>query len=75
MLRECGRLLTHRGLYKESREELTPVRNDWLSAIPPVATAVMLTANPRAAARLAAKGWGAHLLTRETIATIRERIG
>jgi len=74
ILRECGRLLTRRGRHKDSHEELTPVGTDWVSAIPAFATAVILTANPRAAPRLATKGWGAHLLTPAAMGTIRDRI-
>ena len=34
LLRECRQLLSHRGPYSGSREELTPLRWDRLSAVP-----------------------------------------
>jgi predicted ATP-grasp superfamily ATP-dependent carboligase len=76
VLRECWRLLTKGGPYAGSVEELTPVRTDWLSFIPPTATALWLMATPAAAHYLPSKGWGSHLLTPQTISTIRNmRVG
>jgi predicted ATP-grasp superfamily ATP-dependent carboligase len=68
ILRECRQLLTGSGAYADSTEELTPVRLDWLSAVPLAMTALLLLAAPRLAASLARRGWGAHLLD---IASIR----
>ncbi len=62
LIREGWRLLTGGGPYAESTEELTPVRLDWVSGVPLVVTAIFLLAAPRLANRLAAAGWGAHLL-------------
>lgn len=62
LFRECGDLLRRRGRYAESREELTPVRSDWLSAVPLTLTAALLLLAPSLAGPLAAKGWGDHLL-------------
>jgi hypothetical protein len=62
LIREGWRLLTGGGPYAESTEELTPVRLDWVSGLPLVVTAIFLLAAPRLANRLAAAGWGAHLL-------------
>ena len=62
LIREGWRLLTGGGPYAESIEELTPVRLDWISAVPLVITAMFLLATPRLANRLAAAGWGEHLL-------------
>jgi glutathione synthase/RimK-type ligase-like ATP-grasp enzyme len=62
LLRECWRLLTNADPYAASYEELTPVRSDWLSAVPLVMTAILLFASPKFAARLAKEGFGAHLL-------------
>jgi hypothetical protein len=75
VLRECGRLLVKRGSYAGSSEELTPVRADWLSFIPPTATALWLMATPAAAHYLPKRGWGSHLLTPQTIHTIRSMGG
>ncbi|MGZ5877524.1 MAG: ATP-grasp domain-containing protein [Bradyrhizobium sp.] len=62
IIRECWRLLVGGGPYADSIEELTPVRMDWLSAVPLAATAIFLLATPKAAVSLVRKGWGAHLL-------------
>ena len=58
LLRECWLLLTNRGAYRASREELTPVRWDWLSAIPLIVAALWLLVRPAAAYDLPKKGWG-----------------
>jgi predicted ATP-grasp superfamily ATP-dependent carboligase len=60
--REGWRLLTGRGPYRESREELTPARLDWPSVLPLVAAAAWLVIDPGAARSLPRTGWGAHLL-------------
>ena len=52
LLRECWLLLTHRSAYRDSREELTPVRWDWLSAIPLIFTVLCLLVRPAAASYL-----------------------
>jgi hypothetical protein len=67
---ECWRLLVGGGAYASSREELTPVRLDWISAAPPVMLAGFLLASPRLAVNLAKAGWGAHLLDLKTIRAI-----
>ncbi len=74
LVARCRDLIARRGSYAGSHEELTPVRADWLSALPAVATAVALLARPAAAQALARQGWGAHLLTIESIRAIRDRI-
>jgi predicted ATP-grasp superfamily ATP-dependent carboligase len=71
ILEECGRLIARREDYAGSREELTPVRLDWMGAIPLLIVATSLIANPRSARALATKGWGAHLLTLEAMRRIR----
>jgi hypothetical protein len=70
LLREGWRLLRGREPYAGSREEMTPVRLDWPSAVPLGATAGLLLARPSSAALLAHGGFGAHLLTRESIRRI-----
>jgi biotin carboxylase len=70
VLRECWQLLTKRDRYAGSREELTPVAIDWMSFVPPTVTALSLLATPAAAHYLPSRGWGAQLLTPETIRTI-----
>ncbi|MFZ5737252.1 MAG: hypothetical protein ACOY6K_10260, partial [Pseudomonadota bacterium] len=70
VMREYSRLILRQPPYAGSAEELTPVRHDWLSAVPLTATAVILLAAPNRASTLAAKGWGEHLLDADTIARI-----
>ena len=68
IVRECWHLLRGTGPYAGSTEELTPVRLDWISAVPLAAIAIALLAAPQLAASLARKGWGTHLLD---IASVR----
>jgi predicted ATP-grasp superfamily ATP-dependent carboligase len=68
--RECWRLWRGQGPYTGSREEMTPVNLDWVSAVPLVTTAMLLLARPKAVANLARGGFGAHLLSRESIRQI-----
>jgi biotin carboxylase len=70
IVRECMRILTGRASYAGSIEELTPLRDDWISAIPLAMTALALLADPKLAITLAKKGWGAHLLDARTIRMI-----
>jgi predicted ATP-grasp superfamily ATP-dependent carboligase len=72
VLRETWHLLTKGGDYAASAEELTPVRMDWMSFVPPTVTALWLLASPAAAHYLPQKGWGAHLLTPQTIRAIHD---
>ena len=61
--------MTGSGPYAGSTEELTPVRLDWISAVPLAMLAMALLAAPKRAASLARRGWGAHLLD---LASIRQ---
>ena len=70
LLRECWLLWRGRGPYAGSREEMTPVRMDWMSAVPLAMTAALLLARPQAALTLTRGGFGAHLLSRESIRKI-----
>jgi predicted ATP-grasp superfamily ATP-dependent carboligase len=70
IFRECMRVTARRGSYAGSIEELTPVRSDWISAVPLAMTALALLANPKLAGTLSKKGWGAHLLGIESIRLI-----
>ena len=73
LLRECWRLTSGSQPYAGSREELTPVRLDWLATVPLTMTAMLLLARPSAASRLARGGFGAHLLSRESIRQIESK--
>jgi hypothetical protein len=63
-------MLTSRGPYADSTEELTPVRLDWISAVPLAITIMFLLASPKLAAKLARGGFGAHLLDPASIRLI-----
>jgi hypothetical protein len=70
LMREGIRLLNRREPYDASCEELTPVRADWISAVPVGLTMLMLSASPHAAVTLALGGFGAHLLSCDGIRKI-----
>ena len=72
IFRECVRLAAGRGPYAESVEELTPVRLDWISAVPLAMIALALLADPKLADTLSRKGWGAHLLDARSIRLIED---
>jgi predicted ATP-grasp superfamily ATP-dependent carboligase len=72
IFRECVRLIAGQGPYADSVEELTPVRRDWLGAVPLAMTALALLADPRLADTLSKKGWGAHLLGATSIRMIQD---
>ena len=70
IMRECWHLVSGDGPYAGSTEELTPLRLDWVSAVPLAMTAMALLAAPRLAVTLARRGFGAHLLDLESIRRI-----
>jgi predicted ATP-grasp superfamily ATP-dependent carboligase len=72
IFRECVHLVAGRGPYADSVEELTPVRRDWISAVPLATIALALLADPKLAGTLSKKGWGAHLLGATSIRVIED---
>jgi len=70
LIRECWNLATGGGPYAGSTEELTPLRLDWISAVPLAMIAMLLLAAPARGVALARGGWGAHLLDIESIRII-----
>jgi biotin carboxylase len=70
ILRELWHVLTGGGAYADSVEELTPVKRDWISAVPLVMIAISLLLAPQLAVTLATRGWGAHLLAADSIRLI-----
>jgi predicted ATP-grasp superfamily ATP-dependent carboligase len=70
LVRECWRVANGSGPYAGSAEELTPVRLDWISAVPLAMVAVLLLAAPGRGVALARGGWGGHLLDIESIKRI-----
>ena len=73
IVRECWQLLMKSGPYTHSREELTPLRIDWVSAVPLAITALSLLVMPKLARKLATRGWGAHLLHIRSIREIESK--
>jgi hypothetical protein len=55
---------------RRRRQELTPVRRDWISAVPLAMPAIALLAAPKPAVALACGGWGEHLLDLNNIRLI-----
>ena len=53
LARELGRALTHRGIYEQSREQLTPLRRDPPSFVPAAVVVSRLLAAPRRAEPMA----------------------
>ena len=70
LLRECRRLWQGSAPYAGSREELTPVTCDRPSVVPLALTAALLLMRPKSASALARGGFGAHLLSLESIRQI-----
>jgi predicted ATP-grasp superfamily ATP-dependent carboligase len=70
IIRECAQLAAASGPYAGSSEELTPVRLDWISAVPLAVTVGILLASPASAIKLARGGFGAHLLDLGSIRVI-----
>lgn len=70
LFRLCLQIAGRRGVFAGSTEELTPVRIDWISALPLAATALIVMADPSRARQLASRGWGAHLLDARSIEII-----
>lgn len=70
LLQEFRLLFSRRGPYAGSREELTPLRLDWLSIVPLIMTMLFLLVKPRWAHELPKRGWGSHLLSPQTIRMI-----
>ncbi len=68
IIRECWNLAVGGGPYAGSTEELTPLRLDWISAVPLAMVAMVLLVAPGRGVALARGGWGAHLLD---VASIR----
>lgn len=72
IIREIFRFMTASGEYADSVEELTPVRLDWMSALPCAATGFAVLMHPKTSHILPSLGWGAGLLTAQSIRAIEE---
>jgi predicted ATP-grasp superfamily ATP-dependent carboligase len=70
IVQHCAQLVAGSGPYAGSCEELTPVGEDWISAVPLAVTAGILLASPSFAIKLARGGFGAHLLDVKSIRAI-----
>jgi predicted ATP-grasp superfamily ATP-dependent carboligase len=72
LVREGFHLATGSAAFADSSEELTPLRQDWISIVPLAMVAIALLFKPTFAATLANKGWGAHLLDLGSIRRIAD---
>jgi hypothetical protein len=70
LLREAFCICRGREPYHASCEELTPAKADWISAVPVGLTMIMLLVSPHVGVRLALGGFGAHLLSQQSIRQI-----
>jgi hypothetical protein len=68
--RELWRLYRQSGIYRNSSEELTPLRLDWLGIVPLAIAALILLISPGAAGTLVRRGWGMGLLTPASVRAI-----
>ena len=75
LLRECWLLAARKGPYRDSQEELTPLRWDWASVAPTLLLASWLLIHPGAAVSMAGRRWGDHLLNTKSVRLIRQRVG
>jgi hypothetical protein len=71
VLREALLLISNKGRYRGTVEELTPVRSDYRSLIPLIAVAVRLLRSPTASARMRGETVRHYSLTSETIARLQ----
>jgi predicted ATP-grasp superfamily ATP-dependent carboligase len=73
LLAEWRRLLAGAGSYANSSEELTPVRVDWLSAVPLTLMISILLIRPRWA-RALPRRFGAHVLSARSVQRIEREV-
>jgi hypothetical protein len=74
LLREFGRLFMGKDCDADSREELTPVDLDWLSAVPLLMTELTLLIKPDWSRTLRERLFGAHLLNLRSAMLIEREI-
>ena len=70
VVRHITQAILHRGLYADSREDVTPLRNDPASVLPLAIVIGHLLRDPRAAKRLGAGAIAAYSLTADAVETI-----
>jgi predicted ATP-grasp superfamily ATP-dependent carboligase len=74
LLREFVRLVMGKDCYADSKEELTPVDLDWLSAVPLLMTELTLLLRPDWSRTLPERLFGAHLLNLRSAMLIEREI-
>jgi len=74
LLIECWRLVRAKEPYSGSREELTPLGWDWLSAIPLLVVLLRLLASPASAVGLSRRTSQSHQLNLDSVRVIHTRI-
>lgn len=72
LLREILRSWGQRGLYRDSADELTRPREDWLSIFPALGVSLLLLCSPRAAQRLVSSTVANYSLHQEAVETMRQ---
>jgi len=70
VLRHIGQAILHRGIYADSREDVTPLHNDPASVLPLAVVIGQLLRDPRAAKHLGAGAIAAYSLTANAVETI-----
>jgi len=70
LLSEGWRAVWRRGIYADSREDLTPVTKDWQSLIPLTFVGVKLLINPTSALDIAGRAVSAYALTQAAVQEI-----
>lgn len=71
LLGEIVRSWRRRGLYRDSGDELTRLRDDWPSVFPALGVSLLLLANPRAAQWLVTKTVDNYSLHQDAVETMR----
>lgn len=71
LVREMIRSWGRRGIYRDSSDELTRPRDDWLSIFPALGVSLLLLSNPRAAQWLVTKTVANYSLHQDAVETIR----
>ena len=74
IIKEIFRFCTSTGIYANSREEFTPVKIDWMAVVPVGFTAFAVLLHPGAGRILPEIGWGAGLLSPQSMRIIQDEM-
>jgi predicted ATP-grasp superfamily ATP-dependent carboligase len=70
LLCEAGKAVFRRGIYEDSKEDLTPMTNDWQSLMPLIFVGSQLLLSPSRAKAIARRAVATYALTPETVEKI-----